>query len=261
MFANVFVRTLADRGRAMLLYSIGLTAVAALYLSVFPAMQDTMATYAAEAPEALMGFLGEADLAQPAGYLGATMFGVFGPLVVVAAAAVWGAGAIAGEEERGTLALLLTVPVARVRVATEKLGAVVVATAVIVAATFVAVAVFTPVFGLDVALPRILAVTLHLLALGLFVVGVAFGLGAATGSRTLALGGSLGIVALSFVTNGVAGFTDGLGWLRWISPYAWYAAEVPIEQGVSWGHVALLVGLGAAAALAGILRVDRRDLR
>lgn len=260
MLANVFVRTLAERGRAMALYATGLTAVAAMYLAVWPTMQDTMAVYAAEAPEALMGFLGGGDLAQAAGYLGATLFGVFGPFVVAAAAATWGAGAIAGDEERGTLALVLSAPVSRSRMALEKLGATAGALLAVVGALFAATLVFNGMFGLDVAVGRIAAITVHLLALGVFVLAVGFGVGAATGNRAVALGASLGVFVGGFVANGIAGFTEGLEWLRWISPYAWYSAGHPIEQGVSPGYLAALLGLSAVAVVIGLLAFDRRDL-
>ena len=57
------------------------------------------------------------------GYLGTELFSLIVPLLLIIAAVATGARAIAGEEERGTLDLLMSLPVTRRRVTAEKLAA------------------------------------------------------------------------------------------------------------------------------------------
>ena len=63
------------------------------------------------------------DYISAAGYLGSELFSFMVPLLLLIAAVGAGARAIAGEEERGTLDLLLANPVSRRRLVLEKLAA------------------------------------------------------------------------------------------------------------------------------------------
>ena len=56
---------------------------------------------------------GELDIASPAGYLNSQVYALMAPLVLLIFAIGAGAGAVAGEEERGTLDLLLAHPLRR----------------------------------------------------------------------------------------------------------------------------------------------------
>jgi ABC-2 type transport system permease protein len=59
----------------------------------------------------------------PTGYLQGTLFALLGPLLAVMMAVAAGARAIAGDEEAGTLELLLAHPVSRTRLLLERFGA------------------------------------------------------------------------------------------------------------------------------------------
>lgn len=98
MLGNVFVRTLADRRRSLIVFALAIVAVTAMYVGVFPSFQDQMAGYADAMPEGMAAFMGD-DFASPAGYLSSTIFRILGPVLLVAAAVTWAAATIAGEEE------------------------------------------------------------------------------------------------------------------------------------------------------------------
>lgn len=261
MLANVFVRTLAERTRATVLFAVGIAAVTAMYLGVFPSMQDQMAAYMDAVPESIMAFLGGSDLATPAGYIGSTVFGVFGPVIIVAAGATWAASAIAGDEEAHTLPLVLSAPQSRTAVALQKLAAIALALALICAVAFVSLEAMSAALDIDVSASQLLAGVVHLYGLGLFSAGLSFAIGAAGGSRAMALGVTLAVVVAGFVLSGVAGYVEGLDLLAQISPFHWYSGADPVQDGVAWGHLALLFGFAAAFAVAGIARFNARDLR
>ena len=63
-----------------------------------------------EALKAFIAFGGDLDYVSGAGYLGSELFAFMVPLLLLIAAIGAGARAIAGEEERGTLDLLLANP-------------------------------------------------------------------------------------------------------------------------------------------------------
>ncbi len=128
---SVFVKTLRDIRRSFGWWTLGLVGYVALIVAVWPTVKSNPAliklheTYP-ETLKAFVSFGGEFDFGSPAGYLGAEIFSLVAPLLLMIAAIGAGARAIAGEEERGTLDLLLSTPVSRRRLVLEKLGALVV---------------------------------------------------------------------------------------------------------------------------------------
>src|SRR6266511_1070057 len=75
-------------------------------------------------PEALKAFVGgELDLASGPGYLDGELFSLMIPLLLLLYTIAAGARAIAGEEEAGTLDLLLSHPISRTRLTLEEAGA------------------------------------------------------------------------------------------------------------------------------------------
>jgi ABC-2 type transport system permease protein len=259
MVRSVFTATLHDRLRATVLFGIGVAAVTSMYVSVFPSFQDQMAGYAEAMPEALAAFMGS-DFVSPAGYLHSTIFTILGPVLFVAAAVTFGAAAIAGEEENRTLPVLLSVPVSRVGMTLQKLGAITLALTALALVLFAMLVGLVSAFDIDLAAGRLLAATVHLHALTLLAASLAFAIGAAFGRKAIALGVAAGVVVLGFVIDGVAGMVDGLGALQWLSPFYWYAGTEPVRNGIAWGWLALLYAVAAAVAAVGIWRFDRRDL-
>ena len=66
---------------------------------------------------------------------------------------------------------------------------------------------------------------------------------------------------LGFLINGFAPLVDGLDWLKYLSPFYYYAGHDPIANGVDVGD---LVVLGAATIVLTVVAVGglrRRDLR
>jgi len=107
---------------------LGLIGFVALIVSVYPTVHSnpSLNKLAQDYPQALKAFIafgGQVDYTTPAGYLGIELFSLMVPLLLMIAAIGTGAGAIAGEEERGTLELLLANPVSRARVVLEKSAA------------------------------------------------------------------------------------------------------------------------------------------
>lgn len=128
MLPSIAPKSLRDARRGFLWWSLGLIGFVALIVSVYPTVHSnpSLNKLAQDYPQALKAFIafgGQVDYTTPAGYLGIELFSLMVPLLLMIAAIGTGAGAIAGEEERGTLELLLANPVSRARVVLEKSAA------------------------------------------------------------------------------------------------------------------------------------------
>ncbi|MBX3029724.1 MAG: ABC transporter permease subunit [Chloroflexi bacterium] len=259
---SVLGKTLREQRRALLAWMIGLSAVAVLYASFYPAMSSPDLTEAMDsfAPE-FMEALGFTALGTPAGYLGSTTFGIPGPVLTILLAAWLGIRAIAGEEEGGRLDLLLAQPVSRWRVALERFGALVVVMAVLAVVLFVALLSISGPADLGAIGPGNLAAgTIHLAVLGVWFGGLALGVGAATGSRAI----TTGVVAIvgvgGYFANTLAAPIDAIGWMRDISPFHYYSGGRPLVHGLQVADVAVLLLSASLIVVLGTVRLDRRDV-
>lgn len=258
----ITVSVLRRRRRGLAGWSLALAAVSAVYVAFWSAMGGGAEVQAVveNMPEGVAQALGYDRMGTPAGYLESSVFGLLAPALLLVFAIGAGARLLAGDEEDGTLELELAHPVARRRVAAERLGALAVGVIVLVAVTAAVVLALAAAVDMDVATSGVLAASTGMLLLVLGFGLVAFGVGAATGRRAAALGVAAGLAVLSYVADAVAPLVGWGGWLEALSPFSWYLGPDPLATG--W-HLGSLLGLAAIsvvfAALA-LVTVDRRDL-
>ncbi len=265
MLRSVLMKTLRDGRRAFAWWTIGIAGLVALMVAVFPTVRDNeeLNDLVQEYPEALKGFIafgGEVDYLSGPGYLGSELFSFMVPLLFLIAAVGAGAGAIAGEEDRGTLDLLLSAPVSRVRVALEKLGALAIEVAGLGAVLFACLALGAPVVDMDVATGKLGAACASAVALSLVFGGLAFGLGAATGHRVLAIGVAVALAVVTYVVNGLAPLVPAFEAVQELTPFYQYAAADPLRAGLDVWRAVLLLGLGTLFGLVGVAAFTRRDI-
>ena len=259
---GLFAKTLRDQRRALIGWGIGLAAVAATYAAFYPSIENSAADftgYLEKLPEAVRNVIG-ADFTTPAGYLRSETFSLLGPILFLVFAIGAGARAIAGEEEDGTLDLLLSTPIRRRQLLVDKAGAMVVTAAALAAVLFLTLSVVGPPFDLTVPPVDLASACLMLLLVGLAFGAIAFAVGCATGHRGLALGVTGAFAVFSYVTNAIAPSVDALGWLRPLSPFRWYLHPDPLVAGIEPVNVVVLLGVVAAGYVVAWLTFDQRDL-
>src|SRR5262245_6353604 len=117
MTTEVLVESVRERRRSLAWWLLGLAALTALTIAFYPSIRDdpALSDYAENLPESLRALFagGELDLTSPAGYLNSQLFALTAPLIFLIFAIGNGAGAVAGEEERGLLDLILAQPLRR----------------------------------------------------------------------------------------------------------------------------------------------------
>ena len=262
---SVFAKSLRDLRRSLAWWSVGLAGMVAMMTAVYPSIRDNPALnrLVEDYPEALKAFIafgGSVDYVSGAGYLGIELFSFMVPLLFVIAAVANGATALAGEEERGTLDLLLSQPVSRRGVAAAKLASAAAEVAVLTLVLWLALWAGVAIFDMGVPAANLLAASLTAGALGLAFGAIAFLLGAATGRRALAIGITAALAVAAYLVNALAALVSGLGPLQKASPFYHYAVGDPLRQVVAPAHLLILVAVALVAAVAGIVLFDRRDL-
>ena len=265
MLRSVFAKTLRDLRRGFAWWSVGIGGMAALEVSVYPTVRGNAAfdRLVQQYPEALKGFFGfggELDYTTAQGFLGMELFSFIVPLLLLIAAIAAGSNAIAGEEERGTLELLLSLPVSRTRVALEKLLALTTESFALGFVLWVCLAVGARAVEMHVALVKLAAATGSAVLLAVAYGAIALLAGCAAGRRGLAIGVTAAAAVAAYLVNSLAPLVPALRGVQKASPFYHYAVENPLRAGVQPVHLLLLAALAAAAAAAAVVAFLRRDL-
>jgi beta-exotoxin I transport system permease protein len=264
MLRTVLLKTVRDQRRALVWWSVGLVATALMYAAVYPSIRDnaeTMNEYIESFPEVFReAFLGSGDFASPAGYLNTELFGFFGPLLLLLYSVGAGARAIAGEEERQTLDILLATPTSRGRVIVDKFVAMVVGLAILSVVLWASVALFGPPFDLTPDLTNMAAATFSCFLLALGFGTIALAIGALTGRRGLAIGLSAGLAAATYLFHVLAPSVDAIAWLEYLSPFYYYRDAEPLLNGLNVPHALVLFAITVVTFIGARVAFDRRDL-
>ena len=259
---TIFAKALRDRRRAMIGWSAGLAGLTGLIFLYWPTVKDNpeLDRFLRGLPEAVRALTGRSSITSPAGYLNAELFSLMIPLLLLVVAIGMGARAIAGEEERGTLELLLATPVSRRRVLLEKVAAGLLMLSALGVVLLVALVAGARLAGMDIATARLAAAALSVVALTLPFGALALALGCATGARGTAIGPSVAVAAAAYLLNSLAPLSAALKPWRVVSPFHWYDAEAVLSTGPRWGYLVLLAATAAALTALAALLFERRDI-
>jgi ABC-2 type transport system permease protein len=259
----VWSKTLRDQRRTLLWWAAGIVFVILMYAAFYPSVKtnaDQFNTYMKNLPEAVKNMVGGTDIASPAGYLNSEVFSFMGPILLLVYAIGAGARAIAGEEETGTLDLLLSTPVRRRTVVRDKFVAMLVGTFALGALAWLGTVAVAPAFGLHIAIANLTAAFLNLFLLGLAFGAVALAVGAATGSKGLAIGVAAGAAVLTFLLKTFAAAVSWLEPYRVLSPFYYYTGHDPLRNGFHPLDPIVLAGIAAVAIVIGLVTFEDRDL-
>ena len=256
-------RALRERWRSLAVWSFGLAGISAVELAVYPSIQATAKGWTEmldQWPEAFKeAFRLDAYSSGP-GFLNTELFSLMFPLVLIAVALGAAAAATAGEEERGTADLLLSLPILRGRVLAAKVVAMVIGVVIVMLAAALTIIVGAPLADLDVGTANVLAAGALTALLGLVFGCVGLLLGALTGKRSAALGGGIALAIAAFLLQVLAPMADWLEPWQKASPFYWALHSDPLINGIDWGAVGLMVGVGLVLLAATAVVFHRRDI-
>jgi ABC-2 type transport system permease protein len=265
MLRNAYAKSLRDMRRSIVWWSLGLIAIAALMVAVYPTVRDNpdLNKLVENYPDALKAFIafgGELDYTSGAGYLGSELFAFMVPLLLAIAAIGAGARATAGEEEAGTIDLLLANPVSRRRLIVEKAAALVTEVALLGLVLWASLLVGVEIVGMDVSAANLAGATCAAALLALSFGAIAVLAGAISGRRSVAIGVPAAVGVASYLISSLGSLVDSLEFARKASPYYHYVASDPLRHGLALVHVGYLIGIGIIAIALAVLAFERRDL-
>ncbi len=259
----IFRREWRRNRKALILWSLAMGALVLVMMSVFSQMAEQR-----EALDQLMGAFPEGlrqafgldtlDLADVLGFYGVEVYPMttlFGSIYAV----ILASGILSKEHADKTIEFLLSKPVTRTRILTEKLAVVLVNllifNGVIVLASVLSFFIFQ---DQDVDWALFALLSLALVLLHAFFAAAGFWLSTfITRSRTI-LSAGLGLVLVLYFVHIAAGMAESLDFLGYITPFQHVDAAVLLKDGslpvIAWTALPLFI----LAAIAGSYAVYRR---
>ena len=264
MLRNVMLKTLRDQRKALTFWGLGIGFFIIITVLFYPSFKDMpgMDAFIENMPEA-MGklFLGEVeDMTSPEGFLNSQLFVFLIPTLFLWFAISRGSGAVAGEEESGTLELLLTHPIKRSRILVDKFMSMTIAIMFLGFVVWVSMTVGIILVDMDISLFRVAEVTVSALLLGLLYGTLALFVGTTRGSRSLSIGISSAIGVSGYLINVLFPIVDRLEPFQKISPFYYYMGVDPLSNGLDFTHVGVLIVATAILLPLSIFMFERRDI-
>ncbi len=261
---SIFGKTIWERRRSMPWWIGGLAFLLIVTILSYPSFKDTQGLedlFKNMQPMlAMFGVESAADLFSPVGLINARMYESIGILVIGAFAISMGTAALAGEEDRGTMELLLMQPISRRSIVLQKHAALTVLLIGINAFLAIVLFVGNPVLDGLLSVQGILAANVGATLVGFLFGSLALAIGGVTGKRGMTNGISAGYLAAAFFFNGIANIVEGLKWTQKLTPFHWFSRTDPLANGFPMGDFAVLLVVGLVLVGVGLWGFDRRDV-
>jgi ABC-2 type transport system permease protein len=258
--AHVLRRTLRDLRRPMIGWAGGTVLLVAVMAAIWPSVHDLLSTELLAAyPEAMQQLFDLQAMNTGAGFLNAELFSIMLPALFIAYGIGRGARLVAGEEQDGTLEVVVVSPATRTHILLEKAAALAIGVVVLGVVLLVTTLLASAVTDMGIPVAHAAIGTLSMVLLGLEHGWLALAVGAATGRRGVALAVAATFTAGGYLLHVAGALLDAIEPWQPLSPFTQAIAEGPVSGTVPLGFAWL--ALGAVVVLAVAVPVfDRRDL-
>ncbi len=260
--SSIWVKTVSDYQTLLIVTSAAMFLVMGVLLGpMYASLPEEARAAFHDFPEELIALFGGGELGTPEGWYTLETFGLMAPLSVILVTAIMGAGALAGEESRRTMALLLSNPIPRSRVVLEKAATMVLFGIAVGVATFAGVSLGSVLGGLGMSIGNIAATSALQVLVGLVFGALALALGAGVGRTSVAVFGAAGAALAFHLLTSLTAINDGLEGIAWLSPFHYYLGSDPLNTGMDWGNAAVLIALSVVLFGLSFVLFQRRDIR
>lgn len=263
MLNNIFARTLRDNGWTIFWYAVGLVAISFYLMYFFPyiSRQQEILKLLDNMPAFIKNLVGDTvKLGTPEGFFHIQPFSVFAPFIFLIFSISKGAEAIAGENEKGTLDLLLSSPISRRRVTAEKFGAIAAASLFLSVVFWGGMTLASLVFSIAISPLRLGEAILSCFMFSAAFTALTMTLGSLTLKKKMSIGIVSGYALAAYLVNAYAPMVTLLKPYRPFSLFYYYNGASPVIYGLDIGHFLVLLGITILFFVLAALLFENRDL-
>ncbi|HLE57841.1 MAG TPA: ABC transporter permease subunit [Rhodothermia bacterium] len=261
----IFLRALRDKQFALAMFCTAGLLFLVLYIALFPTIQlqsEQLTKALGNYPKPLLKALNveEINFSTLEKFLAVEEYSFTWPLLMIFLAVSF-AGSLVRDIERGTIDFALTRPISRFKL---YLGRVSASLGAVAAFSIASILVAIPIsvgMGVDVIASNHVMMTAMGFIFGAAIVGIASLFGSVFSERGRAYTATGGLLLAMYIVNIVAQLKDGLSTLQYVSIFHYFDANAALTRGeLSWGSIAVLVGVSLVTLALGALNFERRDI-
>ena len=264
MLQNLLLKTLRDQRIAVLAYGLGLGALALLLIAIYPSFAASGAELEEamkNLPDAYKAFTGGVlSLTEFDGYL-VSQYLIILPLILAIFGIIEGTGALRGEEERGTMDTLLSLPISRSQVVIQK--AIATLLSLVLVLIIIGVVLWVSTGFVDEAtleIDRLAVVLLNAFGMGALFYCFSLFLSASLPSRRLA--GVIGAVFTvgAYFFDAMTDIVDNLYNYRILGPFNYFDPLAVLREDLAFQDSGVLLAASLVFLIAAALIFRRRDV-
>lgn len=259
---TVFKHELRQGRSALIIWTAAISFMLGICIVIYPEMSTQMGDISAMFAD--MGSFSQAfgmdriNFGEFLGFFGVECGNVLG-LGGAFFAALLGISALAKEEKEHTAEFLLTHPVSRTRVITEKLCAVIAQIVILNLVVIAVTALSVLIIGEEADIKTFALLFLSFFLMQLEVAAVTFGISAFLRRGSLGIG--LGLAAVFYFMNIVANLIDETKFLKYITPFGYTeSADIIADGALNGGYLAVGMALAAIGVILAFWKYGRKDI-
>ena len=259
---TIFKHELRQGRSALIIWTAAISFMLGVCIVIYPEMSTQMGDISAMFAD--MGSFSQAfgmdriNFGEFLGFFGVECGNVLG-LGGAFFAALLGISALAKEEKEHTAEFLLTHPVSRTRVITEKLCAVIAQIVILNLAVIAVTALSVLIIGEEADIKTLAMLFSAFFLMQLEVAAVTFGISAFLRRGSLGIG--LGLAAVFYFMNIVANLIDETKFLKYITPFGYTeSADIIADGALNGGYLAVGMALAAIGVILAFWKYGRKDI-
>lgn len=259
---TLFFHELRSNRTALIIWSAAISFMLGVCILIYPEMSSQMNEISAMFSE--MGAFSSAfgmdnlNFGEFMGYFAVECGNVLG-LGGALFAAIVGVSALAKEEKGHTAEFLLTHPISRTRIITEKLASAVAQVCILNVAVIAVTLIGILLTGVEADGATVALIFVAYLALQLETLAVTFGISAFMRKGELGVG--LGFVFVSYFLNILSNLTDEVKFLKFLTPFGYTDGSYIVpEKALELKYLAVGIAISALGIAAAYWKYNKKDI-
>jgi|GEM_PF-800575 len=243
---NLFKHEVVSRWGMILGWGIGLTLFSSMYIGVYPQMAEEMGSLANLSIYRLMGI----DLASFAGYIASIVVQIL-PIILGVYVIMMATGTLAGEEENGTLELIVAMPLKRWQIVTMKTLALLIVTLLIMvifgigSAVILYMVIEAVEITIDITPLQLFYALMWAFPLMVAIYGIALFLSTFMPTRRSAMIVMFTFYLASYLGNNISATVESMEWVQNISLFSYVNTTATVfTDGVDMVNISILLAIG-----------------
>lgn len=263
---NIFWQTIKEKKWLISIYCLAGIIFLWLYVALFPSIQKSSASVtqlAKTLPQGLLKTFGldAKSIITFEGFIAGKHYSLVWPILLIALVASLGSSFISGEIENGTIGVLLSQPISRIKIFLAKLATGIFEIILFVIFTVLSVFPLAKIYGVTINAQSNLKLTLVGFIFGLTILGLSMFFSAVFSERGKANFVVLGILIVMYFMNIIALLKDNLDKLKYFSFFYYFNySEILNNNKFDYWSFWVFGGFFVVASLAALIWFNKRDI-